>query len=227
MSTGLFGPCVNKLIPGRSKFNPAQHPNHAPKVPVEKADEYFELVKSRTPVRSGRLLRSLKLHKGPKWAWVSSDLIYGGIALEWGSCHQPRRLILSSSARKFTKDDTTPQMKAQRKRFTRQLRADANKRLRGGLREELRFTLTDHHASDLDTAIRVRDRLRGILREKLGPRKLDDPLPYHLLERIKRPFRSTLSTPATKPGKQLLARLRRIETMRDLRGLVERLTRAG
>jgi len=223
---GLFGVSRFPIEPDRSKFDPDLHPDHAVWVPEEHGKEFFDIVKKRTAMRgSGASAATIQLHNRAGKSWVSFETAHAGIAFEWGSYAMPRQMILSSSAAKFNKKSKNPAAKAENKKKVIQLKKDSTERLKRGLRLDLNLALKGRHAADRAIADRVRLRLLRALNDATDDQALTTTLPYHLLEKIKRPFRATETKPSTRPGLKLGARLRNIESLREIEKLADRLTR--
>ncbi len=217
---GLFGPSRFTIEPDRSKFDPDLHPEHAPSVPEDKADAYFELVMRRVPRVSGATAASALLHKRDGKAWISFGTAYGGIATEWGSYAMPAKRILSSSARKIRGGKPTA---AQEKAADR-LKLDAKGRLRAGLKQDLIFNLDTSKAPDRAAIATARSRIAQILTQGMGPRAPGALLNFGALRLLTR--RATaVEAAATPAGRRLLAKLHRSKSIRDISELLDRLVR--
>lgn len=236
MTQGLFGPCVNRLIPGRSKFDPDLHPGFAPSVPSGAGDDYLRFVEAECPVDSGELLGSLELEERDGKAWVSSDTLHGGIILEWGSCHIPPSRILSRAAARAkaalgerladkAKAEKDPgkalvdRIRAERliQEGRMQKEADA---LREAFRKRLAATLKAQ-AQGLSRA--QREELGSALLRRFVPTQVPQTEP--ILESIKAQFRSTLERASRRPSRRVIETMRRWEPLRDPSDLARLLLR--
>lgn len=177
---GVFGPCVRRLVPGRSKFDPDLHHGFAPSVPAEAGPDYLARVQAECPVASGELLGSLRLEERDGKAWVSSDTLHGGIALEWGSCHQAPRRILTRAAAAATgrlaeqpvPEGLTPEQRmVERIRRERMAQRAAGQAEADRLREDFRRRLAARLRETVATAPAAdREAIRAGLREAIASR---------------------------------------------------------